>query len=273
MPDFEAIMKDFAANSAIAFIDLNQGKLGALGSGVLVSVGDVRGVLTCGHVFESIFARDAVGLCIFTNDKTRLQNAQLHKKDIGIYECLYQGESPEGPDIAFFEIANPSLFDSLAAATMVFDLVGGKSKYKTVTAGDDKKIYVVPGILGEWTGTVDFEAGMSLEVEGLSLVVSPRDPRSNKGYDLLTLVPSYDELVSAPASYGGLSGSGLWEILVREDRSGDYEFSSRKLSGVVFWEKPEGENDLIVFCHGPKSIYELLLPKVIQKIDENSIIA
>jgi hypothetical protein len=92
---------------------------------------------------------------------------------------------------------------------------------------------------------------------GVGEVVNERD---SGAFDLLDFNVSFGPDVAMPASYGGVSGGGLWRVEFTRG-SGNQLVPGRKLVvGIVYWESAstaEGERTLT--AHGPRSIYVELL--------------
>lgn len=75
------------------------------------------------------------------------------------------------------------------------------------------------------------------------------DHHERSGFDYLDFDVDPSANLSFPASYGGMSGSALWQV-----RRGALE--APVLIGVAFYEGPEKR---FIRCHGPKSLYGRLL--------------
>jgi hypothetical protein len=82
-------------------------------------------------------------------------------------------------------------------------------------------------------------------------------------FDLCTFAPSFEEGITPPRSYGGVSGGGLWRIYFEPD--GSNTVRERRLVGVAFYEFPDTDSTLRINCHGPRSIYDQLIKSVREK--------
>ena len=64
-----------------------------------------------------------------------------------------------------------------------------------------------------------------------------------------------------PSSYRGTSGGGLWKFYLDQN---DFSLVQARLIGVVYWEKPVG-NEVHLIGQGQISIYETLFAAIRKK--------
>jgi hypothetical protein len=84
-------------------------------------------------------------------------------------------------------------------------------------------------------------------------------------FDFVDVDSDRNPKTSAPDSYEGMSGGGLWKITVgrkKEEDAGIIRVLGVTLAGVVFYQSKEVKLRRIVRCHGPKTIYQNLLAKL-----------
>jgi hypothetical protein len=74
----------------------------------------------------------------------------------------------------------------------------------------------------------------------------------------------YNERTQSPHSFGGVSGGGLWQVLIAQDENGQVLLKETILSGVAFYQSPLVDKKRIIKCHGRQSIYKQAY-NVIQK--------
>ncbi len=60
---------------------------------------------------------------------------------------------------------------------------------------------------------------------------------------------------SIPNNFGGVSGSGLWHVLLRVNKAGDLTAFDYILQGLTYYQEPYVEGRSALRCHGQKSIY------------------
>jgi hypothetical protein len=67
-----------------------------------------------------------------------------------------------------------------------------------------------------------------------------------------------DTTAAMPKDFGGLSGGGLWRIVVyRSSQTGEIDWGKR-LEGVVFFQFPQEKGSRRLRSHGPKSLTSLV---------------
>jgi hypothetical protein len=66
-----------------------------------------------------------------------------------------------------------------------------------------------------------------------------------------------------PHSYGGLSGSGIWQLAFKANNAGVVQVADRRLIGVAYYQGDLNDaGRRFILGHGPRSIYEILLPQI-----------
>lgn len=73
----------------------------------------------------------------------------------------------------------------------------------------------------------------------------------------------YDRLSrpNLPHSFGGIRGSGLWQVKLPKSRStGDIAVGSLHLEGVAFNQVALSPDIGLIRCHGRKSLYSRIAP-------------
>ena len=116
--------------------------------------------------------------------------------------------------------------------------------------------YVEQLLVGEKTVETPLSGGgVRVGFRGDGLIGRPDVAEEIGGYDYLEyLVDPLDSEGPSPESWGGMSGSGLWQIPLRSQGNG-LDFDSPLLSGICFLEK-KVNGEMWIRCHGRKSVYE-----------------
>jgi hypothetical protein len=84
-----------------------------------------------------------------------------------------------------------------------------------------------------------------------------------EGYDYVDLRSRRSLEPKTPTSFGGMSGSGLWRFSIAKVSGSVLKPFDFQLAGVAFYQLPDtGDGIATVRFHGPRSIYERLLPSV-----------
>lgn len=244
------------ARSTVGILKTSKDSVGVLGSATLVRTSTTQGLLTCGHVFKELEKLERFGVCQFPVRSDRLQKLIFKVRDtVSLGISLYEKEG-DAPDIAFIPIPSPD-FSSLKSSSNVFDLDLGRDRYLSATVSNFG-INVVAGIIEEMTKpAADTGSRKILSVKGLINVGGARISDPENGFDIVHMSPEAAPDGSLPESFGGTSGGGLWEIFVDGTTE---EFLEKRLAGVAY--KETFEDGHLIKCHGPKSIYEILLGKI-----------
>lgn len=233
-----------------------------LGSGTLVRTSTTQGILTCGHVLEKIIKDEIFGVCAFPVRPSQLQGPKFLVQDTASHAISLYAEAGKAPDLAFIPVP-AVLFASLTAIASVFDLDQGAARYKTVSPST-YGINVVAGVVEEMTPPMtQVGSRRVLSLKGLLNVGDVIEIDSENGYDMLLFTPQRGEDFAPPTSFGGTSGGGLWEVFVNKKDDGGIDFVQKRLAGVAFYELYE--DALKIKCHGPNSIYSILVPKIYQQ--------
>lgn len=234
-------------SSSIALLALldDHGKhvLELAGSGTLVIVKDTHYILTAAHVWEKVL-KLALRLGITITDNIN------HKYWIDIKAIVPTICKPSrsqwdewGPDLALLRI--PTEYVGGIKAFQVFEDVTTPGKPLNVACLQYWVLMGTPKELGTFSPN-----HADLQISGF--FVNPRYHRCGK-HDYYDVLMDTSEN-HAPKSFGGVSGGGLWRILVYispETRKIDW---LQRLKGVAFYEFPRKNGARVLRCHGPSSL-------------------
>jgi hypothetical protein len=83
------------------------------------------------------------------------------------------------------------------------------------------------------------------------------------GFDYIDLRSRRSLEPKTPSSFGGVSGSGLWRFSIARLSESEIKPYAFQLAGVAFYQLADTDDGVAtVRFHGPRSIYERLLPPV-----------
>ncbi|GAG96928.1 unnamed protein product, partial [marine sediment metagenome] len=91
--------------------------------------------------------------------------------------------------------------------------------------------------------------------EGNCLLGAIHKEYSSGNYDYLELIADYQN--DLPLSFGGISGGGLWHIVLEQPPQGCIRVKAMILSGVVFYQSAPENNIRSIKCHGRISVYRM----------------
>ena len=240
-----------------------------LGSGVLVAVGSARAILTAHHVVEVIDAlpeKERLGLLL---EKTE-QPQTIDTKGVALLK-VGRGKNGSGPDLGGVILAR-SIAGSIGAIKNFYNL--DKRRDQMLHKPPDLKngAWVAQGFIAEKTVVTPFPDGRGAGVvfHGDGLFGGPENVEEIGGYDYLDYPVSplaRQTPPPLPRSWGGMSGSGLWQIPLR-DNGGNLEvenidYDAPLLSGILFRQR-KVDGEMWIRCHGRKSVYQRVLDVLMQ---------
>jgi hypothetical protein len=231
------------------------------GSGTLVSVAGLKGILTAHHVVRELYKLpdEEISLCY--------RNGAPHRPrfDRSLFPVVTIGDSSKnanahtGPDMAFVILLDPQLMSALERIKSFYSVDNkdysicnqdGLTKMPWTLSGSPMKFSEPLGIhRGEpLTKFSDYHA----EVDFLNF-------KNRKGFDYIRLkteAPSEH----FPETYGGVSGGGIWLTVVQHSKMPKVKetYGVPVLLGVAFYETAPKKGQRVIIGHGPRSIYERL---------------
>ncbi len=244
------------ALSLVGFLDVFSDpppEFPCLGSGTLVRVGTARGIVTAAHVNEVLQIHSRVGLVRFAGTLKQALTLSMEFARVEVF-----GNSPwtnSGPDIAFLAIPN-DVADALEAYGCVFLNLESCRDQILARGYANRGFFCIVGMLGELT-TLAKSAPNRVDVAAEALVelVDLGERRVNPPFDYVDCVPIPAFNDSAPNSYGGMSGGGLFIVHTATAEGGTESVSSITFAGVSFWQSGAKEGRRVITCHFADGIY------------------
>jgi hypothetical protein len=232
-----------------AELDSEQGvKLNFIGSGTLVSINNSHYIMTAHHVWEIILKTAArLGITLRMNVDHQFY---MDTKTIVPFGPPKQADwSESGPDIVFLRI--PDLYVGTIKAFKVFyNLSISETIPPRAEHIEAWFLMGAPGCLGTYS-----QKHASIEIRGTEVVV--QNKFESQAFDYLDAKIKVSDLPS-PKTLRGVSGGGLWRVLLSDSPSGGKIQSVTMLRGVAFWEFSLQNDNRVVRCHGIESITSLV---------------
>ncbi len=253
---FDAVVQDLAMYT-IAFLHLEKAAAGKqvelLGSGVLVSIGNIRAILTAHHVVQTLPRTGRLGLLL---EKTPVPHT-VDAGGVAFLEIARGGRDSDGPDIAAIVLA-PQIASAIAAKKTFFDLKSHREQLLNNPPELRDGVWFAQGFLEERTVVTPDPDGLGITkgFYNFSGVGGPKNSFQIDEHDYFEFPVSYESRHTAPTSWGGMSGGGLWQIPLKRQGS-ELVHLSPLLSGVLFYQQPTTETECGVKCHGRRSLYEV----------------
>jgi hypothetical protein len=220
-------------------------QLDLAGTGTLVSVTDNQYILTAAHVWEEVLSKAAkLGITLI--------EARDHKFLMDTQTILTFGPGKPsdwnewGPDIIFLRVP-PEHAAAIKAYRSFYTLTNVDRADLNVDHLAVKVLMGAPHELGKFTQT-----HASIEFPGFFMQADA--PCYRRGvFDYIDLEVD-TSCTDVPESFGGVSGGGLWNVLVYSSSSTGKIESVEILEGVAFHQSPVENGRRIIRCHGPESI-------------------
>ena len=220
-------------------------RLQLAGTGTLVAVGDSHYILTARHVWERVLkAAQRVGITLKENVDHEFL---MYAESIAAVGPEPPGDFTEwGPDIVFLRIPAEHV-GTIGAYQTFFNL----SRARAIVSRAELQTWVLmgtPSVLGTFT-----ERHANLQICGFFVWGNAeRQVRGEFDYIDVGVDASLSEV---PADFGGVSGGGLWSVLISRSESAALGIDwSATLQGVAFYQSALVEGRRTIRCHGERSI-------------------
>jgi len=250
-----------------------------LGSGVLIEVDGVSGILTAEHVVFSEEFQRAKGLYtiphIYSAESVREKTAHFSATNIrrDLLRCFPETPQTEndewGPDLAFIRIPKDTNFESsLRAVRINFYAFAHDPQTRLERALDESKtLLAIAGAPVEMSTDVSPTPEDKRGIIEFPVFLAPtfEYQRKEDGHDFFDVPVDRELGVRVPNFFNGVSGGAIWRLVnlfeqdppMQELKSSDYV-----LAGIAFWQGFENFQVRSIRGHGPRSLYEKFLPEL-----------
>jgi len=232
-----------------------EGELG--GSGTLVQIDDVYGVLTAYHVLKNLPDTGDIGLILPTRSQPQLHASKIKGEVVQKIKVAHGKNAAEGPDIGLL-LLPPVEAGWLKAIKSFYNL--RRRREKVLTSPQDYRdgIWFVSGFAGAQTSEEPAQGGFAkvkvfrgdIGAAGVNREFSIDD------FDYFDFEVRYGGINQAPESFKGYSGGGLWQAPLIRGEDGELRAKEIILSGVAFYETGRSDNRNFIRCHGRRSVYK-----------------
>ena len=247
---------------SVAFIRLSDepGQQDAFlgGSGTLVRVGNKLGVLTADHVLTAL-PKEEVGLAFPPLGADTPQRIVVRTDPNLRLRIGPASGTQSGPDIGVL-LLRPADAAKIPSSSVGYNLSLRQRKVLAAPRDIGAGGWFLCGVPDEWkqlsapTGTFT-KVRLFRGFCGAGVVSRER---IDSAFDYLDLDITASGAYEGPESFQGVSGGGLWQIVL-EEHEGKIAISEHILSGVAFYQLVDSERVQTVVCHGRRSIYSSVL--------------
>ncbi len=236
------------------------------GSGTLVSIDDVEGVLTAEHVVRLLQNRGLAG-AILSKHPQEIE-CVFKLSDCRDFSYSAKPNCPAGgPDLSFLMLP-PDVTATLRARKSFYNLSKRCDPMLEHPPSREIGFWAINGIAEEWTTETPSQIGPGRTKVFNGRLLAPlrgMEWRTSGDFDYFSFKPVYNDGYGGPHSFGGYSGGGIWQLIIPR-KEGAPTVTDRHLMGVAFYQsdlKVQGEErSREVICHGRESIYRRLVGQV-----------
>ena len=248
-------------NSTIGFVwlsTIDDVRAQLRGSGTLIAIGTRRGILTADHVYRSIEKDPLIGLWQpYWREGRGPQQMLIEPAYLRAYALPRGQRNVDPPDICFLALP-PSEVARIEARGGVFHDLQKRARFASMSTFDigEGAWYLAGAAEEDTTDRVPLPKGFEVFKDFLGVIEwgMPRAHRMWRESDFITIPMPL-------RNYGGYSGGGLWQVKLKLDAgTGQLVPVEYILAGVAF---RQSRPPRVVRCNGPKTIYEQLLPSVL----------
>ena len=198
-----------------ARIEIHDRKESAIsaGSGTLVSVGSVHGILTAAHVLESLPRSGEVGIALNYEDQTRFRRLVIDMDHAVPLMIGGKASGASGPDLAFLRLS-PMDVSKLKALSAFYNLTRRRTDALANTPLAPNYVEAITGIVHERTKEAP-SIGRNVVSTGFEAIFV--DGRSGpiiegQDFDHFDFEPAAHSNFALPSSYEGVSGGAIWRF-------------------------------------------------------------
>ncbi|MFH1674854.1 MAG: hypothetical protein ABIF87_15740 [Pseudomonadota bacterium] len=232
------------------------------GSGTLVEIDGTLGILTAHHVIKELPSHGEIGLIL----SEQIHRYTLQPGSVKKIKIASGPKASEGPDLAFLifqptDLRQIKALGQIKAKKSFYNLLLRRDRIINNPPENDMGIWILCGFPDERTIREASDRGFDtiMAFHGLCDAGWVEKEYISESYDYLEFDVRYDKNgLQRPRSFKGVSGGGLWQVLLMRSSDGIIKPQEIILSGVAFYQSPVINNILSIKCHGRQSIYRIL---------------
>jgi len=239
------------------------------GSGTLVSIGKVSGVLTAAHVLDNLPDHGVVGIVEYRGESLHHRKQTIDMAGATKIMLRDAAFGSDGPDLGFLRLPGENI-GWLAAIGSFYNLLLHRSDASNPPPSPHS-VDAIVGMIDERTKDLPAERPNERRkgFEALFSNGTTSAGREANSYDLVDFVPTEYPDFKLPGNYQGTSGGALWKIYLKLNGSAP-EIAAARLWGVPFYQTKNENGSHSLTCHGMGGVYGRLTDAVIAKWPEET---
>jgi hypothetical protein len=225
-------------------------KVTLCGSGTLAEINGRHAILTAHHVIEALPNSGEIGLILAPQPAHKFT---LNVETLNKVKLARGWSESEGPDLGLILLPMERL-GQIKALQSFYNLSKRREKMLSDPPEITRGVWLLCGYPDEWAKDQEAEGGFA-QVTGFKALCyggGVDNECIREGFDYLDFHVDSGQL----QSFGGVSGGGLWHVLLKKSLEGKLEVSDSIFSGVAFYESPLVDGSRSIRCHGRQSIYK-----------------
>jgi hypothetical protein len=220
-----------------------------IGSGTLVTLNSIKGILTAAHVLDAL-EKSQKHYLAFHEPAPRSRKMSWTYRPEDVILCGSGNTSREGPDLGFVRLLEPDTAKLEAGASVFLNLEKAAGNRGTLAGAYE---YAAAGAVDLATQRPPLlSAEKHRKITFLGGPIRCSSPRQISDRFQISL---HGIKLSDVSSVGGMSGGGVWAC------STENEADEVALFGVMYYEELSRET-FHVICHGPSDIFDRFLSKI-----------
>jgi hypothetical protein len=235
------------------------------GSGTLVTVGSLHGVLTAAHVVDALPKTGKVGVILSAENPAQFQKQVINMEHTEPPVVMRGKEfGPIGPDLAFLRLTDEAL-GWLKAKSSFYSLTKRRDDVLANKEASKSHTDTITGIIHELTKALPGRGSNERRVVFQCIFCGVRNSalRCLKTYGLYyyQLANEHEPSFKIPNSFEGTSGGAIWRFYV-EQKDGKVQVIDRRLIAVPFHQSFTADGRREITCQSPKDIYGALVDQI-----------
>jgi hypothetical protein len=236
------------------------------GSGTLVTIGSVHGILTAAHVIEALPKKGNVGIITSVDDSLRLEAFKMEMDHAAPVVVGEQRSIELGPDLAFLRLPLESV-GWLTAKNSFYNLRKYRDDVLANKAPEPDHVDTMTGVIDELTAESPGSKPGAKKTLFTTIFCGARLAalRYVDEHGLYYFEPSDKIDFSLPGSFEGMSGGAAWRFYVTKNKDGTLNPIDRRLIAVPFYQSSPSGGRREITCQGPMGIYGSLIDAVAKR--------
>lgn len=226
-----------------------------IGSGTLVTIDTISGILTAQHVTNELQGHCWLGMAMAAEGQ--YHSYRIDKEHFQIIEIGIPKSTEFGPDLSFITLSNIDI-STIKPYKSFYPLLIEKDEILKAPPSIRFGPWVMCGAPGEKTVNLIRDGGFreSLIFQQWCGFGDVSNEYLLGEFDYLDANIDYSDQTNPPFTFGGMSGGGLWQVIFAQKPDKTLVVRRCILSGVIFFQSSLEKNRRIIRCHGRASIYK-----------------